>query len=452
MSKTIAAVSTPAGLGGIGVIRISGDDATTVADKVFKGISNKKIADIKGYTALYGDFYDTDGKIDSGVALLFRAPKSYTGENVVEFSCHGGSHIAKRLLRACFAAGAAPADAGEFTKRAFLNKKMDLIEAESVMELISASGDTQLRLASSAHMGKTTAKINDIKSQLLTVAAAVSVSADYPDEDIPVLEENSLKSSLSDISEILKQTIEDYNVGKILRDGVNTAIVGKPNVGKSTLMNLLSGVERSIVTDVAGTTRDVIEDTVVLGELTLKLADTAGIHKTDDTVETVGVSLAKRKMEEAQLILAVFDSSEPLSEDDREILESVKDRNCIVVLNKCDKGGMTDENFFDGFSVVSISAKLGQGVKELEDKINEICLVRKLDPTAAVLISERQRDCALRAKNSIDEALNALELGFTTDAVGVCIDDAISALLELTGERVTNEVTNEIFKRFCVGK
>lgn len=452
MSKTIAAVSTPAGLGGIGVIRISGDDATTVADKVFKGISNKKIADIKGYTALYGDFYDTDGKIDSGVALLFRAPKSYTGENVVEFSCHGGSHIAKRLLRACFAAGAAPADAGEFTKRAFLNKKMDLIEAESVMELISASGDTQLRLASSAHMGKTTAKINDIKSQLLTVAAAVSVSADYPDEDIPVLEENSLKSSLSGVSEILKQTIEDYNVGKILRDGVNTAIVGKPNVGKSTLMNLLSGVERSIVTDVAGTTRDVIEDTVVLGELTLKLADTAGIHKTDDTVETVGVSLAKRKMEEAQLILAVFDSSEPLSEDDREILESVKDRNCIVVLNKCDKGGMTDETFFDGFSVVSISAKLGQGVKELEDKINEICLARKLDPTAAVLISERQRDCALRAKNSIDEALNALELGFTTDAVGVCIDDAISALLELTGERVTNEVTNEIFKRFCVGK
>lgn len=452
MSKTIAAVSTPAGLGGIGVIRISGDDATTVADKVFKGISNKKIADIKGYTALYGDFYDTDGKIDSGVALLFRAPKSYTGENVVEFSCHGGSHIAKRLLRACFAAGAAPADAGEFTKRAFLNKKMDLIEAESVMELISASGDTQLRLASSAHMGKTTAKINDIKSQLLTVAAAVSVSADYPDEDIPVLEENSLKSSLSNISEILKQTIEDYNVGKILRDGVNTAIVGKPNVGKSTLMNLLSGVERSIVTDVAGTTRDVIEDTVVLGELTLKLADTAGIHKTDDTVETVGVSLAKRKMEEAQLILAVFDSSEPLNEDDREILESVKDRNCIVVLNKCDKGSLTDENFFDGFSVVSISAKLGQGVKELEDKINEICLARKLDPTAAVLISERQRDCALRAKNSIDEALNALELGFTTDAVGVCIDDAISALLELTGERVTNEVTNEIFKRFCVGK
>lgn len=452
MSKTIAAVSTPAGLGGIGVIRISGDNATDVADRVFKGVSNKKIADVKGYTALYGGFYDDEGKIDSGVALLFRAPKSYTGENVVEFSCHGGSHIAKRLLRACFAAGAAPADAGEFTKRAFLNKKMDLIEAESVMELISASGDTQLRLASSAHMGKTTAKINDIKSELLTVAAAVSVNADYPDEDIPALEENTLKTSLSGISATLGKTIEDYNVGKILRDGINTAIVGKPNVGKSTLMNLLSGVERSIVTSVAGTTRDVIEDTIALGDLTLRIADTAGIHKTEDAVETVGVSLAKRKMEEAQLILAVFDSSEALNDDDREILESVKNRNCIVVLNKCDKGGITDKKCFEGFNVVNISAKLGQGVQELEEKISEVCLTRKLDPTAAVLISERQRDCALRAKNSVDEALNALQLGFTTDAVGVCIDDAISALLELTGERVTNEVTNEIFKRFCVGK
>ena len=452
MSKTIAAVSTPAGLGGIGVVRISGDDAICIADKVFSGISKRKIADIQGYTALYGDFFDNEGKIDSGVALLFRAPKSYTGENVVELSCHGGSHVTKRLLRACFAAGATPADAGEFTKRAFLNKKMDLIEAESVMELISASGDAQLRLANAAHTGKTTIKINEIKDKLLTVAAAVSVNADYPDEDIPLLEEESLKNSLNQISATLNEAINEYNAGKILREGINTVIIGKPNVGKSTLMNLLSGSERSIVTDIAGTTRDVIEDTIMLGDLTLHVADTAGIRKTGDTVESLGVSLAKKRMEAAQLILAVFDASDDLSQDDRDILADISDRNCLVILNKCDKGAKLTAEDFNGLNVVSISAKLGDGLSLLEEKVTAICFAKKLDPTAAVLISERQRDCAARAKNSVDEALNALLLGFTTDAVGVCIDDAIAALLELTGERVTNEVTNEIFKRFCVGK
>ena len=452
MPSTIAAVSTPSGLGGIGVIRISGDDAIKIADSVFKSISGKKIAEKNGYCALYGEFFDSDGKIDSGVALLFRAPKSYTGENVVELSCHGGSYIAKRLLRACFNAGATPADAGEFTKRAFLNKKLDLIEAESVMGLISASGDSQLRLLNAAHMGKTSAKINAAKDTLLNVAAAVAVNADYPDEDIPELEETALKASLMDISNALDTAICEYNSGKVLRDGVNTVIVGRPNVGKSTLMNLLSHTNRSIVTDVAGTTRDVIEDTVRVGDLTLNIADTAGIRKTADTVEAVGVTLARQRMEAAQLILAVFDSSDSLNDDDLEILNDIRGRNCLVILNKCDKGSTLSPADFEGFNTVAVSAKLGEGVKTLEEKICDICLTKKLDANAAVLISERQRDCAARAKESVDEALSALSLGLTSDAVGICIDDAIAALLELTGERVTNEVTNEIFRHFCVGK
>lgn len=452
MPSTIAAVSTPAGQGGIGVIRISGDDAIKIADSVFKSISGKKIAEKNGYCALYGEFFDSDGKIDSGVALLFRAPKSYTGENVVELSCHGGSYIAKRLLRACFNAGATPADAGEFTKRAFLNKKLDLIEAESVMGLISASGDSQLRLLNAAHMGKTSAKINAAKDTLLNVAAAVAVNADYPDEDIPELEETALKASLMDISNALDTAICEYNSGKVLREGVNTVIVGRPNVGKSTLMNLLSHTNRSIVTDVAGTTRDVIEDTVRVGDLTLNIADTAGIRKTADTVEAVGVTLARQRMEAAQLILAVFDSSDSLNDDDLEILNDIRGRNCLVILNKCDKGSTLSPADFEGFNTVAVSAKLGEGVKTLEEKICDICLTKKLDANAAVLISERQRDCAARAKESVDEALSALSLGLTSDAVGICIDDAIAALLELTGERVTNEVTNEIFRHFCVGK
>lgn len=452
MPSTIAAVSTPSGLGGIGVIRISGDNAIQIADSVFKSISGKKIAEKSGYCALYGEFFDAQGKIDSGVALLFRAPKSYTGENVVELSCHGGSYIAKRLLRACFAAGATPADAGEFTKRAFLNKKLDLIEAESVMGLISASGDSQLRLLNAAHMGKTSAKINAAKDTLLNVAAAIAVNADYPDEDIPELEENALKASLTDISNALDTAICEYNSGKILREGVNTVIIGRPNVGKSTLMNLLSGTNRSIVTDVAGTTRDVIEDTVRVGDLTLHIADTAGLHQTTDTVESVGISLAKERMAAAQLILAVFDCSDNLTDDDLDILNEIKGRNCLVVLNKCDKGSTLSPDDFEGFNVVSVSAKLGEGLESLEEKICDICLEKKLDANAAVLISERQRDCAARAKESVDEALSALSLGLTSDAVGVCIDDAIAALLELTGERVTNEVTDEIFRHFCVGK
>ncbi|MBQ8304567.1 MAG: tRNA uridine-5-carboxymethylaminomethyl(34) synthesis GTPase MnmE [Clostridia bacterium] len=448
----MAAVSTPSGLGGIGVIRISGDNAIQIADSVFKSISGKKIAEKSGYCALYGEFFDAQGKIDSGVALLFRAPKSYTGENVVELSCHGGSYIAKRLLRACFAAGATPADAGEFTKRAFLNKKLDLIEAESVMELISASGDSQLRLLNAAHMGKTSAKINAAKDTLLNVAAAIAVNADYPDEDIPELEKNALEASLTDISNALDTAICEYNSGKILREGVNTVIIGRPNVGKSTLMNLLSGTNRSIVTDVAGTTRDVIEDTVRVGDLTLHIADTAGLHQTTDTVESVGISLAKERMAAAQLILAVFDCSDNLTDDDLDILNEIKGRNCLVVLNKCDKGSTLSPDDFEGFNVVSVSAKLGEGLESLEEKICDICLEKKLDANAAVLISERQRDCAARAKESVDEALSALSLGLTSDAVGVCIDDAIAALLELTGERVTNEVTDEIFRHFCVGK
>ena len=452
MPSTIAAVSTPSGLGGIGVIRISGDNAIKIADSVFKSISGKKIAEKSGYSALYGEFFDESGKIDSGVALLFRAPKSYTGENVVELSCHGGSYIAKRLLRACFSAGAAPADAGEFTKRAFLNKKLDLIEAESVMGLISASGESQLRLLNAAHMGKVSAKINAAKDTLLNVAAAIAVNADYPDEDIPELENNTLQTSLMDISKVLDNAICEYNSGKVLREGVNTVIIGRPNVGKSTLMNLLSHTNRSIVTDVAGTTRDVIEDTIKVGDLTLNIADTAGIRKTADTVEAVGVSLARQRMEAAQLILAVFDGSDSLTNDDLEILNDIRGRNCLVILNKCDKGSTLSPDDFEGFNVVSVSAKLGEGLESLEEKICDICLEKKLDANAAVLISERQRDCAARAKESVDEALSALSLGLTSDAVGVCIDDAISALLELTGERVTNEVTDEIFRHFCVGK
>ena len=453
MSKsTIAAVSTPLGEGSVGVIRISGDDAFIVADKVFSAFSGKKIADIAGYTALYGEITDKGEKIDNAVALKFIAPKSYTGENVVELSVHGGRYVVKRVLRAVLSSGAKAAAPGEFTKRAFFNGKLDLAQSEAVMGVISAQSESELKITLSALSGKVSSAIGEIKKALLSLAASVAFFNDNPDEELPELSVDNFSAALNDISASLSRLIADYDSGRVLREGVDTVILGKPNVGKSTLMNLLSRRERSIVTDIAGTTRDIIEDTVMVGDIMLRLSDTAGIHKTEDAVESVGIRLAKEKGDAAQLILAVFDLSRPLDNDDIELIESVRNKNVIAVLNKSDIAEKTDLSVFSGLPTVTVSAKNGTGDTELAKKIAEITGAARLSADSAVLGSERQRDCAFRAKKAVDEAFGALLSGLTIDAVGVLIDDALAELYALTGERVTNTVADEVFERFCVGK
>lgn len=453
MSKsTIAAVSTPLGEGSVGVIRISGDDAFIVADKVFSAFSGKKIADIAGYTALYGEIIDKGEKIDNAVALKFIAPKSYTGENVVELSVHGGRYVVKRVLRAVLSSGAKAAAPGEFTKRAFFNGKLDLAQSEAVMGVISAQSESELKITLSALSGKVSSAIGEIKKALLSLAASVAFFNDNPDEELPELSVDNFSAALNDISASLSRLIADYDSGRVLREGVDTVILGKPNVGKSTLMNLLSRRERSIVTDIAGTTRDIIEDTVMVGDIMLRLSDTAGIHKTEDAVESVGIRLAKEKGDAAQLILAVFDLSRPLDNDDIELIESVRNKNVIAVLNKSDIAEKTDLSVFSGLPTVTVSAKNGTGDTELAKKIAEITGAARLSADSAVLGSERQRDCAFRAKKAVDEAFGALLSGLTIDAVGVLIDDALAELYALTGERVTNTVADEVFERFCVGK
>lgn len=453
MSKsTIAAVSTPLGEGSVGVIRISGDDAFMVADKVFSAFSGKKIADIAGYTALYGEIIDKGEKIDNAVALKFIAPKSYTGENVVELSVHGGRYVVKRVLRAVLSSGAKAAAPGEFTKRAFFNGKLDLAQSEAVMGVISAQSESELKITLSALSGKVSSAIGEIKKALLSLAASVAFFNDNPDEELPELSVDNFSAALNDISASLSRLIADYDSGRVLREGVDTVILGKPNVGKSTLMNLLSRRERSIVTDIAGTTRDIIEDTVMVGDIMLRLSDTAGIHKTEDAVESVGIRLAKEKGDAAQLILAVFDLSRPLDNDDIELIESVRNKNVIAVLNKSDIAEKTDLSVFSGLPTVTVSAKNGTGDTELAKKIAEITGAARLSADSAVLGSERQRDCAFRAKKAVDEAFGALLSGLTIDAVGVLIDDALAELYALTGERVTNTVADEVFERFCVGK
>ncbi len=453
MSKrTIAALSTPAGEGGIAVIRISGDDAVSIADKVFCAFNGKKLNTLLGYTAAYGQVIWENESLDDCVALVFKAPKSYTGEDTVELSVHGGFASAKAVLRALYSAGAFPAKAGEFTERAFLNGKIDLSKAESIMGIISAKTEAALKLSRGAKQGRVSKEIEAITDKLLETAASLAAYADYPDEDIEGLTFENFSALLNNCEQKLKDLLSSYDAGKIIREGLDCAIVGKPNVGKSTLMNMLSHHERSIVTDIAGTTRDIVENTVRLGDIILNLSDTAGIHATEDVVESLGVEKALERLDSSALVLAVFDLSRPKDHDDLELLKQLDKDNTIIVLNKADLSVSLDKSVFDGFTVVEISAKEKTGAKELEAEILKLSKVAALSPDAAVLISERQRNCVERVLNSVNSAISALEDGFTLDAVGVCVDDCLDALLELTGKRVTNEVCDEIFRRFCVGK
>lgn len=450
--KTVAAISTPPGEGGISVIRISGAAAFEVADKVFKAFNGKPLSDLKGYSAAYGEIVLNGENIDDGVALVFRAPHSYTGEDVVEISVHGGVVVARNTLRAVYGAGAYPAGPGEFTKRAFLNGKTDLAKAESIMGIISAKSDAALKISRAAREGRVSKEIESVVEYLLKTAASIAAYSDYPDEDIEGLDTKTFKEMLLKCSDKLSRLLINYDAGKVLREGIDCCIAGKPNVGKSTLMNMLSGSERSIVTDIAGTTRDVVENRVQVGDIILNLADTAGIHETDDPVERAGVDRAVKKLSDAPLVLAVFDTSLPLDSDDIKLLERLDKSRTLIVLNKSDLEQRLDKTVFDGFETVFISAKNNSGNSELSKAVGRISGAAALSADDAVLISERQRSCVQRAFSAITDAVDALETGMTIDAVGVCLDDCLAALLELTGKRVTSEVTDEVFKRFCVGK
>ena len=455
MSHVIAAISTPAGAAGLGVVRLSGDDATQIAAKLFRPVNaTRPLTALSGYTAAYGHVFDAEGDIDDCVALVFRAPHSYTGEDVVELSCHGGRYILQRVLRACFQAGAKPAAAGEYTRRAFLNGKMDLSAAESVMDLIAAEGKLAAQTALTAREGGIYRRLASVKDDLLGIAAQFSAYIDYPDEDIPDLDTTQWSETVNTAAETIQNLLDTYDTGRILREGVDTAIVGRPNVGKSTLMNLLSGCERSIVTDIAGTTRDVVEETVRLGDVTLRLADTAGIRDTADVVENVGVSRARARMEQAALVLAVFDGSEVLQEEDMALVETLKNRAAIAVINKADKPLAIDKEWVAAhFShTVTLSAKEQSGMDALTAAVAAVTGIEKLDAAQPVLSTERQRQCAADCLACLREAQTAIAVGLTPDAVSVSVDGAINALLELTGERATEAVVEQVFARFCVGK
>lgn len=458
--STVCAIATPAAVGGISVIRISGGRAREIADRVFKTVSGRLPSELEGYRAAYGKIYDGSERLDDGVILMFRAPHSYTGEDVAEISCHGGIYVTRRVLTACIKAGAEPAAAGEFTKRALLNGKMSLTQAEAVADIISAQGGQILAASNDQREGALYRRAEGTAGMIMEISAQISAWIDYPEDDTPTVTAEWLEEKLTAVKRELDDLLAGYDKGRLIREGISCAIVGKPNVGKSTLMNLLAGEQRSIVSDIAGTTRDVVEETVNLGGAVLRLADCAGIRETGDEVERIGVEIMLKKLERADLVLAVFDRSRELSQEDMSLLDRLEElqrvgkKEIIAVVNKCDLERRLDcAELEERFGrAVYMCARDDLAADGLAEEIGSRFGLNGLDTNAGYLANERQRSCITRAARSVEEALEGVIAEVTPDAVGVMLEQALDAVYELSGRRASDEVINEVFKRFCVGK
>lgn len=453
MEKAIAAISTPAAAGGIAMVRISGASAISVASAVFSARNRaKNPMNMEGYTAALGDF-SADGEIfGEGICLVYRAPKSYTGEDVAELFCHGGIFIARKLLDAVLAAGAAPAGPGEFTRRAFENGKLNLSEAEAVMAAIAAEGEVVLRQASEAGRGRIKQEADGIKAICVSAAAEITAFLEYPEEDIPL--PKTVRESIALAKERCGTLISSFERGAVYREGVRTVILGRPNAGKSSLMNALCGSRRSIVTPAEGTTRDVIEETVKLGDMILRLYDTAGIRRAVGAAEEIGVELALERLEEAALVIAVFDGSEPLCGEDFEVIRLCGGRRTICLLNKGDLPLVTKaaelEKYFDEVHIISAEKDAAGAVDRVTGAVQKMLCGGT--PDGQVLFTARQRDCVARAATALENALCDIDAGMTLDAVAVTLQAAAEAIASLTGENVPDEIVDEVFSRFCIGK
>ncbi len=455
-NSTICAIATPPAVGGISVVRISGERAFSVAERVFRCASGKAVSEMCGYTAAYGNIFDGEERLDDGVLLVYRAPHSYTGEDVCEISCHGGIYVTRRVVTACLKAGAEPAAAGEFTKRALLNGKMSLTQAEAVADIISAQGEQMLSCSNSQREGALYRRCGKISEMLLEILSQISAWIDYPDDDTPVVTRDWLVEKISAVEAEIDDLCAGYDRGRMLRDGISCAIVGKPNVGKSTIMNLLSGSRRSIVSSVEGTTRDIVEETVNVGGAVLLLSDCAGIRETEDEVEKIGVELMLEKLKSADIVLAVFDGSRELSDEDRRLFGLLRNKRVIVLINKSDLESKLDigevRAALNGAAVVGISAKDEKSAAVIGNAVMERLDLSGFSANAGFIANERQRACVFRASDELHEADAAAKLGVTPDAVGVSLERALDAIYELSGKTAGEEVIDEVFKRFCVGK
>lgn len=451
-SKTIAAVSTPPGVGGISVIRMSGAEAVKIADRVFCGAA--ELSNVPTHTVHYGHIQAADGRlIDEVLVTVMRAPKSFTREDVVEISTHGGIQASRLVLEELIKAGAVPAEPGEFTKRAFLNGRIDLSQAEAVIDIINAKSEYAHRNALSQAGGGLSHEINRIRSELVALAAAMQVIIDYPDEELEDVTNDDIRERAARSAAEVQDLIDTFNSGRIIKNGIVTAIIGKPNVGKSSLLNRMARSECAIVTDIAGTTRDVIREQVDFNGIPLVLTDTAGIRETDDAVEKIGVERSHRAIEEADLIIFMLDSTTALNADERQLLEETSGRKRIILVNKSDLAAprLGSEPLLDG--AIAVSAATGEGMELLENKIREMYSLGIIGADSTPIVTNMRQLAALtRAHSALERVAGAIEDGMPADIASIDLNEAINSLGEITGAVASEDIVEAVFHDFCVGK
>ena len=451
---TIAAIATPKGEGGIGIIRISGDKSFEILDKIFKPKNPNK--DLGFYQFNYGFIHDGEKVIDESMVVRMKAPKTYTCEDVVEINCHGGQFVTQKVLELVLKNGARHAEQGEFTKRAFMNGRIDLSQAEAVMDLIQGKTEKSISLSLDQLRGDLRDKINSFKKALLDITAHVNVVLDYPEEGIDDPLPVELRDNLEAVYEEATRLIESYDKGKKIKEGIKTVIVGKPNVGKSTLLNSLLREERAIVTHVAGTTRDVIEEVINIKGIPLVLVDTAGIRQTDDIVENIGVEKSKEFIEKADLVLLVLDASRELEDEDREVINQINEnhKKVIVLLNKIDLERKIDLDEYNFENIVEISAQKNVGIEDMEEKIYSFIVDEKVEDSSEKLIitNVRHKTALEKTKDAIRNIFETIDMGLPMDLISVDLKEALDSLSEITGEISSEDILDHVFGNFCVGK
>lgn len=453
---TIAAIATSIGEGGISIIRVSGDKSIELVDSIFKGKNSRKLHDIKPYTMRYGHVVDKNGsKLDEVIISYMKGPKSFTAEDTIEINCHGGVVGTNRILQEMIRAGARMAEPGEFTKRAFLNGRIDLSEAEAVMDIIRAKTELSLKSALMQSEGAISREIKIIRNNLLSVIAHIEATVDYPEEDMEEITAEKVNEDVNDLIREIEILLSTADEGKILREGLSAVIVGKPNVGKSSLLNALVKEKKAIVSEVPGTTRDAIEEYINIEGIPIKIVDTAGIRETEDIVEKIGVEKSKEKIDEADLVILVLDLSVNLTQEDREIIEYIKDKKYIVLLNKSDLDDKIDKSELKNLKskyITNVSVKTGEGLNLFKDHIKDLFFNGEIKTEGIFVTNIRHKQALIRAKENLESSLNALEYTSAIDLASIDIRNAWMNLGEITGEALEEDIIHKIFSEFCLGK
>lgn len=457
IDDTIAAIATAPGEGGIGIIRISGSNSLQVAEKIFKSVSGKKISEYNTRSLIYGNIFDGEKRIDEVLVAYMKGPRSYTGEDVIEINCHGGFISVKKILELILTKDVRLAEAGEFTKRAFLNGRIDLSQAEAVIDVIKSKTDKAQEVAQNQLEGSLANKIKSLRAKVTEVLAQLEVSIDFSDEDVEDVTYKEIEEKSLELRDEIKKLYDSAESGKILRDGLKTVIIGKPNVGKSSLLNSILGENRAIVTEIPGTTRDVIEEFVNIKGIPLKIVDTAGIRETEDIVEKIGVQKSKESIDSADLVILVLDSSKQLTDEDLEILESSQNKKTIVLLNKMDLEQIIDETEIEKFvgkeNIIKISALKNEGIEQIHDKIESMVFTGDVKSSSSLVITNsRHKDALFKAYNSINDAIIGIEQRLPYDFIEVDFKNIWDYLGYINGDTVQEDLLDTIFSNFCIGK